>query len=62
MIINFLTHSINYPLMHTMSLLIGIRYLSNSTKDLRKKGPRTPDAPELSEYLIQAIFGLMLGL
>ena len=41
--------------------MVGFRYLSSSTTDTRKKGPRTPVAPELSDYLRQVIVGLMLG-
>ncbi len=44
-----------------LGLIIGYRYLSSSSNDLRKKGPRTPVAPDVSDYLKQVIVGLMLG-
>lgn len=44
-----------------LGLIIGSRYLSSSTNELRKKGPKTPVAPDVSDYLKQVIVGLMLG-
>ncbi len=44
-----------------LGLIMGSRYLSSSTNELRKKGPKTPVAPDVSDYLKQVIVGLMLG-
>ena len=38
-----------------------IRNYSKDIKNSRVKGPRTPEAPDLTEYQKEVIFGTMLG-